>query len=228
MFQTTTAPSVRVLFAAVALSLAGLSSVQAQATPATGTQAVAANAGAADVFIKSITADLIDTVRSDKAVQAGDLRKAIAVVEAKVLPHVNFKRMTAMAMAQNWRKATPAQRERLQKEFRDLLVYTYAGALSQIKDEKVEFLPLRARPEATDVIVRSQVRGKGEPVQIEYRVEKSNGAWKVYDVNVLGAWLVESYKSTFTQEISASGIDGLISKLAERNKQLAAKNGSGA
>ena len=177
----------------------------------------------ADIFVKTITADLISTVRGDKAIQGGDLRKAIAVIDSKVLPYVNFQRMTASAVGRNWRQASPAQQKRLQDEFRTLLTYTYAGAVAQIKDQVVEYKPVRSRPEDTEVIVRSVVLGKGDPVQIDYRVEKSGSGWKIYDVNVLGAWLVETYRSSFAQEVSASGVDGLIGKLAERNKQLAAK-----
>ncbi|RZL00890.1 MAG: ABC transporter substrate-binding protein [Rubrivivax sp.] len=199
--------------------------VLAQATAAAPAEAPA-NGQTADVFVKNITADLVSTVRGDKAIQSGDLRKAIAVIDAKVLPYVNFQRMTASAVGRNWRQATPEQQKRLQEEFRTLLTYTYAGAVAQIKDQVVEFKPVRSRPEDTEVIVRSLVRGKGDPVQIDYRVEKSGDSWKVYDVNVLGAWLVETYRSSFAQEVSASGVDGLIAKLAERNKALAAKKPS--
>lgn len=210
--------------AALALTLLAASpAVLAADTAPADTAAAANSAQTADNFVKGITADLINTVRQDKAIQAGDLRKAINLIETKVLPYVNFQRMTASAVGRNWRQATPEQQKRLQEEFRTLLVYTYAGAVSQIKDQAVEFKPVRSRPEDTEVIVRSLVRGKGEPVQIDYRVEKSGDSWKVYDVNVLGAWLVETYRSSFAQEVSASGVDGLIAKLAERNKALAAK-----
>lgn len=191
-----------------------------QATPAA--VVVPANAPA-DVFVKAITNDVFATVRGDKAIQAGDLRKVIAVIEAKILPHVDFERMTASAVGRSWRQATPEQRKRLQDEFKNLLLYTYAGAAAQIKDQTVEYRPLRARPDDTEVVVRSIVRGQGDPIQIDYRMEKVGSAWKVYDVNVLGAWLVQTYQSSFAQEVSASGIDGLINKLVERNKQLAAK-----
>ncbi len=217
---------------ALALAVGSISPVVlAQATtsaPADAASGAISSAQSADLFVKGVTADLITTVRNDKAIQTGDLRKAIAVIETKVLPYVNFQRMTASAMARNWRQATPEQKKRLQEEFRTLLTYTYAGAVAQIKDQVVEFKPVRARPEDTEVIVRSLVRGKGgEPVQIDYRVEKTGDSWKIYDVNVLGAWLVETYRSSFAQEVTASGIDGLISKLAERNKQLAAKKPAG-
>lgn len=175
---------------------------------------------AADVFIKGITNDVFATVRGDKAIQAGDLRKVITVIEAKILPHVNFQRMTASAVGRNWRRATPKQK-RLQEEFKNLLVYTYAGAAVQIKDQTVSTspcVPVRKTPKWSCV-----VRGQGDPIQIDYRLEKVGSAWKVYDVNVLGAWLVQTYQSSFAQEVSASGIDGLIAKLVERNKQLAAK-----
>ncbi|HET8694353.1 MAG TPA: ABC transporter substrate-binding protein [Aquabacterium sp.] len=191
-----------------------------QAVPAA--VVVPANAPA-DVFVKAITNDVFATVRGDKAIQAGDLRKVIAVIEAKILPHVDFERMTASAVGRSWRQATPEQRQRLQDEFKNLLLYTYAGAAAQIKDQTVEYRPLRARPDDTEVVVRSIVRGQGDPIQIDYRMEKVGSSWKVYDVNVLGAWLVQTYQSSFAQEVSASGIDGLINKLVERNKQLAAK-----
>ncbi|MDO9004018.1 MAG: ABC transporter substrate-binding protein [Aquabacterium sp.] len=197
------------------------------ATAAPAAASATTGAQTADVFVKGITADLITTVRGDKAIQSGDLRKAIALIDSKVLPYVNFQRMTASAVGRNWRQATPDQQKRLQEEFRTLLTYTYAGAVAQIKDQVVEFKPVRSRPEDTEVIVRSLVRGKGDPVQIDYRVEKAGDGWKIYDVNVLGAWLVETYRSSFAQEVTASGVDGLIAKLAERNKQLAAKKPAG-
>jgi phospholipid transport system substrate-binding protein len=140
---------------------------------------------------------------------------------------VNFQRMTATALGRNWRTATPEQQKKLQDEFKTLLVYTYAGAVAQIKDQVVEFKPMRSRPEDTEVVVRTVVKGKGDPIQIDYRLEKAGDAWKIYDVNVLGAWLVQTYQSSFAQEVNASGIDGLIGKLVERNKQLANKKATG-
>lgn len=208
----------------VAAVLAVMSATSAWSAESAIQTAAAAPVGvAADAFIKDITNDVFATVRGDKAIQAGDLRKVIGVIEAKILPHVNFQRMTASAVGRNWRQATPEQQKRLQEEFKSLLVYTYAGAAAQIKDQTVEYKPMRSRPEDTEVVVRSIVRGRGDPIQIDYRLEKVGNAWKVYDVNVLGAWLVQTYQSSFAQEVSASGIDGLIAKLVERNKQLAAK-----
>jgi phospholipid transport system substrate-binding protein len=134
------------------------------------------------------------------------------------MPHVNFQRMTASSVGRNWRSATPEQQKRLQEEFKTLLVRSYAGALTQVKDQTVHLKPMRSNPGDTEVVVRTEVRGKGEPVQLDYRLEKSGDSWKIYDVNVLGVWLVEQYRVSFNQEITAGGIDGLIAKLAERNK----------
>jgi phospholipid transport system substrate-binding protein len=186
--------------------------------------AVAATAQAQtapDALIKQLSNEVIDTVKSDKAIQAGDLGKIIALVDAKVMPHVNFQRMTASAVGRHWREATPEQKTKLQTEFKTLLVRTYAGALTQVKDQSVALRPYRAAATDTEVVVRTEIRGKGEPIQLDYRLEKADAGWKIYDVNVLGVWLVEQYKSSFAQEIGAGGIDGLIGKLAERNKGAA-------
>jgi phospholipid transport system substrate-binding protein len=171
-----------------------------------------------DALIKRLSTEVIDTVKSDKAIQAGDLNKIIALVDAKVMPHVNFQRMTASAVGRHWRGATPEQQKRLQDEFKTLLVRTYAGALTQVKDQTVALRPFRAAAEDTEVVVRTEIKGKGEPIQLDYRLEKANPDWKIYDVNVLGVWLVEQYRGQFAQDINAGGIDALIAKLAERNK----------
>lgn len=214
------------LLASAALSLAALSSATAAAESVAPAAAVV-TAQAPDAFIKSITAEVFATVKADKAIQSGDIRKVIQVVDTKIMPNVNFQRMTASAVGRGWRQATPEQQKRLQDEFKTLLVYTYAGAVSQIKDQTVDYKPMRNRPEDTDVVVRTVVRGKGDPIQLDYRLEKAGDGWKIYDVNVLGAWLVQTYQSSFAQEVNASGIDGLIGKLVERNKQLAAKKVAG-
>lgn len=176
-----------------------------------------------DVMVKRISQEVLDAAKNDKEIQGGNQKRVLDLVEAKILPHVDFQRMTALAAGRFWRQATPEQQKQLTDEFRDLLVYTYSGAISQIKDQKLEFKPLRADPSATEVEVRSQViqpRG-GDPIQLNYRLEKVPSGWKIYDVNVLGAWLVETYKGNFAAEISKGGIDGLIKTLAERNKRLA-------
>jgi phospholipid transport system substrate-binding protein len=170
-------------------------------------------------LIERVSTEVIDAVKADKAIQAGDVGRINALVDAKVMPHVNFQRMTASAVGRHWRTATPEQRKRLQDEFKTLIVRTYSGALTQVKDQTVQLKPMRARPEDKEVVVRTEVKGSGtEPIQLDYRLEKTDDGWKVYDVNVLGVWMVEQYRGMFQQEIGAGGIDGLISKLAERNK----------
>ena len=176
---------------------------------------------APDALIKQVSTEVIDTVKGDKAIQAGDVGRIIALVDVKVMPHVNFQRMTSSAVGRFWRDATPAQQKRLQDEFKTLLVRTYAGALTQVKDQTVQMKPLRAAPEDSEVVVRTEVKGKGEAIQLEYRLERDGATWKIYDVNVLGIWLVQQYRSSFATEIGSSGIDGLIAKLAERNKAAA-------
>ncbi len=171
-----------------------------------------------DALIKQVSTEVIDTIKGDKTLQSGDVSKIISLVDTKVMPHVNFQRMTAAAVGRNWRTATPEQQKRLQEEFKTLLVRTYAGALTQVKDQTVQLKPMRAAAEDTEVVVRTEVKGKGEPIQLDYRLEKANADWKIYDVNVLGVWLVEQYRGQFAQDISSGGIDGLIAKLAERNK----------
>jgi phospholipid transport system substrate-binding protein len=179
---------------------------------------------APDALVKQVSNEVLDAAKADKSIQAGDLKKIIALVETKVMPHVNFQRMTSSAVGRYWRQATPEQQQRLQEEFKILLVRTYAGALSQAKDQTVQLKPLRAAPTDTEIIVRTEIRGKGDPVQLDYRMEKSGSDWKIYDVNVLGVWLVENYRNSFAQEIGAGGIDGLINKMAERNKAAAARS----
>jgi phospholipid transport system substrate-binding protein len=196
----------------------------ATATMAFAVSAIAApaTAEAPDVLVKRISADVIETVKADKDIQAGNRNKLMELVNSKILPHVDADKMTSMAAGRFWRQATPEQQKRLSEEFRTLLVYTYSGALSQIKNETVEFKPMRSDPADPEVEVRSQVNvARGEPITLNYRLTKTPSGWKIYDINVLGAWLVETYKGNFAAEINKGGIDGLITKLSERNKQLA-------
>ena len=171
-----------------------------------------------DELINEVSTDVLDAVRSDSSIRAGDVQKVIALVDKKVMPYVDFQRMTASAVGRYWRQATPEQQKRLQDEFKILLVRTYSGALAQVKDQTVELKPMRSKPEDTEVIVRTEVRGKGDPIQLDYRLEKTPAGWKIYDVNVLGVWLVQNYRNSFAQEIGTNGVEGLIEKLAERNK----------
>ena len=176
---------------------------------------------APDVLIKRVSSEVLDKIKSDKSIQAGDLNKVISLVDSQVMPNVNFTRMTASAVGRNWRQATPEQQKRLQDEFKILLVRTYSGALAQVKDQVINVKPLRAAPEDTEVIVRTEVLRRGEPIQLDYRMEKSATGWRIYDLNVLGIWLVETYRTQFAQEISANGVDGLIASLSQRNKSNA-------
>lgn len=173
---------------------------------------------APDALVQRISGEVMSAVKADAAIQKGDVNRIMALVDGKIMPNVNFSRMTASAVGRFWRQATPAQQKQLQDEFKTLLVRTYAGALGEVKDQTVSFKPLRAKPEDTEVVVRSEVRGRGDPIQLDYRLEKTPDGWKIYDLNVLGVWLVETYKSQFAQEINTKGIDGLIASLVQRNK----------
>jgi phospholipid transport system substrate-binding protein len=186
--------------------------------------AAPATAEAPDVLVKRVSTEVIDAVKADKDIQSGNRNKIMELVQAKILPYVDSEKMTSLAAGRFWRQATPEQQKQLSDEFRTLLVYTYSGALSTIRNETVEFKPFRADPADSEVEVRSQVNmSRGEPITLNYRLTKSQQGWKIFDINVLGAWLVETYKSTFASEISKGGIDGLIKKLQDRNKQLASK-----
>ena len=190
---------------------------------AVGCTLAQAQAGKApDALIKEVSSDVLDAVKADKTIKQGDVQKVIALVDAKVMPHIDFQRMTASAMGRYWRQATPDQQKRLQDEFKLLLVRTYSGALAQVQDQTVELKPMRGAPADTEVVVRTEIKGRGDPVQLDYRLEQTPGGWKIYDVNVLGVWLVENYRNTFSQEISNGGIDGLIAKMAARNKSAGA------
>ncbi len=181
---------------------------------------------AAEAFVKQLSDEVVETIKGDKSFQASNMVKLTALVDAKVMPHVNFRRITASAVGPGWTKATPEQQKQLQEEFKILLLRTYAGALSQITDQTITVKPLRASPEDTEIVVRTEVRGKGEPIQLDYRLEKTPGVgsgWKIYNLNVMGVWLMETFRSQFAQEINAKGVDGLIATLKARNQAMAGK-----
>ena len=181
---------------------------------------------APDVLIKRLSVDVLDTIKADKSIRSGDIDKVIALVDSRIMPNVNFQRMTALAVGPGWRQATPEQQKRLQDEFKILLVRTYAGALAQVTDQTITIKPLRAAPDDKEVVVRSEVKGRGDPIQLDYRLEKTPGlgaGWKIFNLNVLGVWLVETYRSQFAQQINAKGIDGLIESLTDQNKANAKK-----
>jgi phospholipid transport system substrate-binding protein len=174
-----------------------------------------------DVLVKRISSDVLDTIKADKSIKAGDINKIMALVDAKIMPNVNFQRMTASAVGPAWRQATPEQQQRLEEEFKKLLVRTYAGALDQVSDQTVNVRPFRGSMDDKEVLVRTEIRGSGDPVQLDYRLEKTPGeasGWKIYNINVLGVWLVDTYRTQFSQQINSKGIDGLIEALVARNK----------
>ena len=176
-----------------------------------------------DGLIKTIVTDVMVSVKADPEIQKGNIPRVVELVEKKIVPYTDMRRTTQLAMGRNWSKATPEQQNQLIIEFKNLLIRTYSGALSQLRDQTVQYKPLRSSPSDTDVIVRTVVIGKSDPIPLDYRLEKTNEGWRVYDVNIMGAWLIEAYRNQFTNQINQNGIDGLIKFLQERNAMLAGK-----
>jgi len=196
------------LILAAAMLVAG--GAQSQSTAATP-----------DAMVRDLSNEVLNAIKADKALASGDTMRVQKLVDEKILPYVDFEKMTRLAVGRGWRQATPEQRAALTREFRTLLVRTYSGALSQVKDHQVQLRPLRAQPNESDVMVRTNiVASRGDPIQLDYRLEKTAAGWKIYDVNILGVWLVENYKSQFASEINANGVDGLIKSLTDRNREL--------
>ena len=193
--------------------------------------AVRAADEAPDALIKRLSAETLDMIKADPSLKGGDLTKVMALVDSKIMPNVNFQRMTASAVGPQWRQATPEQRTKLADEFKTLLVRTYSGALSQVSDQSINVKPLRAADDDKEVVVRTEVTGRGDPIQLDYRMEKTPGqgaGWKIYNLNVLGVWLVETYRSQFAQELNnGKGIDGLIATLEARNRSNVQKANKG-
>ena len=179
---------------------------------------------APDVMIKRLSDEVLATIKADAAIKAGDTNRILALVDSKIMPNVDFRRMSAAAVGPAWRRATPEQQKRLEEEFKVLLVRTYSGALAQVDDQTISIKPQRSSPSDTDVVVRTEIRGRGDPIQLDYRLEKTPGqgaGWKIYNLNILGVWMVETYRNQFAQEIHSKGVEGLIAALAERNKSNA-------
>lgn len=174
-----------------------------------------------DVLIKMVVTDVMASVKADPEIQKGNIPKIVDLVEKKIVPYTDMRRTTEMAMGPNWKKATPEQQAQLTMEFKNLLIRTYSGALSQLRDQTVQFKALRAAPDDKEVVVKTVVLGRGDPVPLDYRLEKTANGWKVYDMNILGVWLVEAYRNQFSNQISQNGIEGLVKFLQDRNKQLA-------
>ena len=178
-----------------------------------------------DALIKKVSDDVLTIVRQDKDIQSGNTKKAMDLVEAKVLPHFNFLHMTALAMGKDWRKATPEQKKRLSEEFKTLLVRTYSNALTGYRDQTIRYKPVKMQSGDEEVLVRTEIVQPGnKPIQLDYALEKLADGWKVFDVVVAGVSLVTNYRDTFSQEVRANGVDGLVQMLVAKNKQIEAGN----
>ena len=176
-----------------------------------------------DGMVQRLSTEMLDTIKGDPALQGDDLPRLMQLVDSRIMPHVNFTRMTASATGPAWRKASAAQRQQLQQEFKTLLVRTYAGALKQVGDKRIDMRPFRGSADDKEVLVRTFIRGGGDPIQLDYRLERAaDGAWRIYDLNVLGVWLVDNYRPQFAQQINKGGVDALIQSLVERNRANAA------
>jgi len=178
-------------------------------------------ATAPDALIKMVVSDVMVSIKSDPDIQKGNIPKIVDLVEKKITPYTDMRRTTEMAMGPNWKKATSEQQNQLVVEFKNLLMRTYSGALSQLRDQTVQFKAFRAAPEDNEVVVKTVVLGRGDSVSLDYRLEKTDKGWRVYDMNIMGVWLVEAYRNQFSNQISQNGIDGLVKFLQDRNKQLA-------
>ena len=174
-----------------------------------------------DALIKMVVTDVMASVKADPEIQKGSIPKIVDLVEKKIVPYTDMRRTTEMAMGPNWKKASTEQQAQLTTEFKNLLIRTYSGALSQLRDQTVQFKTLRAAPDDKEVVVKTVVLGRGDPVPLDYRLEKTDKGWKVYDMNIMGVWLVEAYRNQFANQISQNGIEGLVKFLQDRNKQLA-------
>lgn len=181
------------------------------------------DANTPDGLVRMIVNNVMTTVKQDPAMQNGDIKKIQDLVEKKILPYTNFEKTTALAMGADWRKATPEQQAKIIHEFQLLLIRTYSGAIAQIRDQQVQFG--RVRLDGDKAFVPTTVLQNGDKLQMHYRLEKINDQWKVYDMNVLGVWLVEVYKTQFKEQVTKGGIDGLIDFLKERNQQVARSKG---
>jgi phospholipid transport system substrate-binding protein len=200
--------------------LIGLMATLCAAAVPTGAQGMTAP----DALAKSVTEDVLAVLRTDRDIQSGNTKKVIDLVEKKVLPHFNFVRMTQLAVGRHWREASPEQRKLLVEEFRTLLVQTYAATLTAYRDQTIEIRPLRMQPDETDVVVRSLInQSGGKPVTVDYKMQKSDTGWQVYDVVVGDLSLVQSYRGSFNTEVQKGGIDGLVKTLTEKNKQLTSR-----
>ncbi len=185
-----------------------------------GAGGVHAEVKAPDALIDDLSTTVLTEIKADPKIQAGDFSRISDLVDKTIMPHVNFERMTALAVGRGWRSATPEQRIELTKEFRVLLLRTYSGAMSQLRDETVKMRPMRARDGDDEVIVRTDIVGRNDPIQLNYRLEKNPDGWKIFDINVLGVWLIETYRNQFKQIVNRDGVAGLIKTLSDKNQEF--------
>lgn len=192
------------------------------AQPVQVAQQASVDSNSPDALIQTVTNRVLSTIKADKSIKSGDINRITQVVNAEILPYTDFRRTTQLAAGRAWRTATPQQQDQLVEQFKMLLIRTYSGALSQVKDQTVQFKPFRADPGATDVVVRSAVINNGQPVELDYRLYKTPQGWRVYDLNVAGAWLIQAYQQQFNEKINEGGVAALVQFLTQRNEQLAA------
>jgi phospholipid transport system substrate-binding protein len=174
-----------------------------------------------DTLIKTVTQQVLDQIKTDKSIQQGDINEITKLVNEKILPYTDFTRTTRLVMGRNWNTATPEQQKQIVEQFKMLLIRTYSGALAQVRNQTIQYKPFRASPDDTDVVVRSVVMNNGQPVELDYRLYKTAQGWRVYDINVLGAWLIQAYQQQFNEQIQQHGVNGLVQFLTQRNQQLA-------
>jgi len=205
-----------ILLAGAGGAAAGAASAGADASPA-------ASEVPPETMILNLSTEVLDAIRDDKAIQAGDFNRVQKLVNERILPKVDFDKMTRLAVGRAWRGATAEQRAALTEQFRILLMRTYSGALSKVSDQKVRLRPSHGQDNPNDVIVRTQVvPSQGDPIGLDYRLERTDAGWKIYDLNILGVWLVENYKTEFGQTLNQGGVDNLIQVLTDKNQKLAA------
>ena len=191
-----------------------------------GASAQAVDTSSPDVMMKTITSEVLDQLKSDKQIQSGNITRITELVNEKILPYTDFTRTTRLVMGRNWNTATPQQQKDIVEQFKMLLIRTYSGALAQVRDQQIQYKPFRMNPDDTDTVVRSVVVSNGSPVELDYRLYKTPDGWRVYDINVLGAWLIQAYQQQFNEQISQHGVDGLLQFLTQRNQQLASGKAS--
>jgi phospholipid transport system substrate-binding protein len=184
-------------------------------------QAQSADSSNPDALIKTVTQEVLDQIKTDKQIQSGNINEITKLVNEKILPYTDFTRTTRLVMGRNWNSATPEQQKQIVEQFKMLLIRTYSGALAQVRNQTIQYKPFRASPDDTDVVVRSVVMNNGSPVELDYRLYKTPQGWRVYDINVLGAWLIQAYQQQFNKQIQQHGVNGLVQFLTQRNQQLA-------